>query len=92
MKKSTLAIQELRGALEHDPENSEYHALLGKIHLEKGLLGMANINLRQALKLNPEEPLALECLEKLKAQADNQPKPSHADLGSRLINFFNRKP
>lgn len=90
MKNTNQAVQELRDAIAHDPENSEYHALLGKIHLEKGLSGMANINLRQALKLNPEQPIALECMQKLQAQANSQNKQP-ADLGSRILSFLNRK-
>jgi Flp pilus assembly protein TadD len=91
MKRLTLAVQELRDAIHNDPQNSEYYALLGKIHLEKGLTGVANINLRQALKLNPEEPLALECMKKLSTEAESQSKHSASGLTDRLFNFLSRK-
>jgi Flp pilus assembly protein TadD len=91
MRNSTSAVQELRGAIENNPYKSEYHALLGKVHLEKGLTGMANINIRQALKLNPEEPLALDCLKKIKVQTVNQEQESAQGITNRVMNFLNGK-
>ena len=90
MRDTKLAVQELRDAIEADPYSSDYHALLAKIHLDKGLPGMANINLRQALKLNPEDALAQECLQKLQAQSTKSNK-TERDLGTRLMNLLNRK-
>lgn len=91
MRNSTSAVQELRGALENNPYNSEYHAMLGKVHLEKGLTGMASINIRQALKLNPEEPLALECLKKIKVQTVQLGQDATPGMTNRLMKFLNRK-
>jgi Tfp pilus assembly protein PilF len=68
MRNYNLAVQELRDAIQVDPYNSEFHALLAQVQLEKGLTGMANISLRQALKLNPEDAIALECLRKMERQ------------------------
>ena len=92
MRKTGAAVQELQGAIEADPYTSDYHALLAKIHLDKGLASLAKLNLRQALKLNPADPLAQECQKKLEAQAAQPPEPPPAsDLGSRFKNFLNRK-
>jgi len=91
MRNSTSAVQELRGAIENNPHNSEYHAMLGKVHLEKGLTGMASINIRQALKLNPEEPLALECLKKIKVKTVQPDQETNPGMTNRLMKFLNRK-
>ena len=88
LRNSSLAVQELRDAIKQDPYNSEYHAMLGKIHLEKGLTGMANINLRQALTLNPDDTLALQCLKKLKAHALNPTDSANSSLVNRLLGFL----
>lgn len=88
LRNSSLAVQELRDAIKQDPYNSEYHAMLGKIYLDKGLTGMANINLRQALTLNPEDTLALKCLKKLKAQASPPPDSEPPSLINRLLGFL----
>ena len=88
LRNSSLAVQDLRDAIKQDPYNSEYHAMLGKIHLEKGLAGMANINLRRALTLNPEDALALKCLKKLKAQSVRPPSSEAPSLVNRLKSFL----
>lgn len=92
MRKTGAAVQELQGAIEADPTTSDYHALLAKIHLDKGLISLAKLNLRQALKLNPNDALAQACQKKLEAQAAQPASPPPpADLGTRLKNFLNRK-
>lgn len=60
MKKGnwTQAVQELRDAIKIEADKSEYHALLGVAYLQQNLQGMAKVYLRQALKLNPRDPLA----------------------------------
>ncbi|MDJ0704079.1 MAG: hypothetical protein QNJ46_12420 [Leptolyngbyaceae cyanobacterium MO_188.B28] len=88
LRNSSLAVQDLRDAIKQDPYNSQYHAMLGKIHLEKGLTGMANINLRRALKLNPEDALALKCLKKLKAQSQHPSTVEAPSLVNRLKSFL----
>lgn len=90
LKKLSLALQELRDAIKLDPGNSEYHALMGKVHLDRGMTGMATISLRQALKLNPDESLALECMQELATQARDR-KANSASMTSRFLNFLNRK-
>ncbi|NJL20697.1 MAG: hypothetical protein HC895_07595 [Leptolyngbyaceae cyanobacterium SM1_3_5] len=91
MRKTGEAVQELQGAIEADPTTSDYHALLAKIHLDKGLTSLAKLNLRQALKLNPKDSLAQECQKKLDAQAAPVTPPPASDFGTRLKNLLNRK-
>ena len=48
-----LAIQELKDALNLDPQNSDYHCLIGQAYLLNKLPGMAKVHLKQALRLDP---------------------------------------
>lgn len=68
MKKEgwAMAVQELRDAIKIESNRSEYHALLAKAYLHQNLAGMAKVHFRQALKLNPKDPLALEYAKRLK--------------------------
>jgi curved DNA-binding protein CbpA len=89
------AIAELRDAIRLEPDKGEYHSLLAKAYLLQNLTGMAKVHFRQALKLNPKDPLALEYVSRLKLVLD-QPervlsnaavtKPAHG-----LFNLFGRK-
>jgi curved DNA-binding protein CbpA len=54
------AIQELREALTLNPKNSDCHTRLGVIYLKTNQATMAKIHFNQALKLNPQDPVALE--------------------------------
>ena len=67
MKKSNWkeAEQELRDAIKIEAGKSEYHALLGIAYLQQNLPSMAKVYLRQALKLNPQDPLACKFAHKL---------------------------
>lgn len=67
MKKSNWkeAEQELRDAIKIEAGKSEYHALLGIAYLQQNLQSMAKVYLRQALKLNPQDPLARRFAPKL---------------------------
>ena len=67
MKKSNWkeAEQELRDAIKIEAGKSEYHALLGIAYLQQNLQSMAKVYLRQALKLNPQDPLACKFAPKL---------------------------
>lgn len=47
------SVEELRDAIKLEPKNSDYHALLGIVHLQQKFLGMATVYIRHALKLNP---------------------------------------
>ncbi|WP_088890397.1 tetratricopeptide repeat protein [Leptolyngbya ohadii] len=59
------AIAELRDAVRLEPARGEYHSLLGKAYLMQNLPGMAKVHIRQALKFNPKDPLAVHYAVKL---------------------------
>jgi tetratricopeptide (TPR) repeat protein len=59
-KQWMMAWGVLHTALKLDSTNSKCHALLGIVYLNQDLVGMAKISFRQALKINPREPLALK--------------------------------
>lgn len=61
----TQVVQELRDAIKIKADKSDYHALLGVAYLQQNLQGMARVHLRQALKLNPNDPLATRFAAKL---------------------------
>ncbi|MBE9181218.1 J domain-containing protein [Oculatella sp. LEGE 06141] len=54
------AIQELREAIQLDAANSNCHSRLGIVYLKTNQITMAKIHFNQALKLNPNDSLALE--------------------------------
>lgn len=64
--KWTLAVGELRDAIKLESNNSDYYALIGFVHLRQNFPGMAKVYIRQALKLNPQQPLALKYATQLK--------------------------
>ena len=59
-EKWNLAVQELRDAIKLEPVNGDYYALLGVVHFQQKFVGMAKVYIRQALKINPQQPLALK--------------------------------
>jgi curved DNA-binding protein CbpA len=89
------AIAELRDAIRLEPDRGEYHSLLAKAYLLQNLPGMAKVHFRQALKLNPQDPLALEYVSRLKLVLD-QPERVLSDAAvtkpaNGLFNLFGRK-
>ncbi|UBF25447.1 DnaJ domain-containing protein [Kovacikia minuta CCNUW1] len=72
MKKAnwSQAVQELRDAIKIEADKSEYHAMLGIAYLHQNLKGMATVHFRQALKLNPQDPLATKYAAKLGIQTN----------------------
>lgn len=54
------AVMELREALKIDSKNAQAHTLLGLSHLKQNQLGMAKVHINKALKLDPENEMALE--------------------------------
>jgi len=87
MKKYNEAVKELRDAIQLDPMQGEFHAWLAKVQLTKGLTGMANISIRQALKLDPQNELALECQKLVEEQATDKngsPEDKQKGLGGLL--------
>jgi tetratricopeptide (TPR) repeat protein len=75
LAKWPLAVQELRDAIKLEPNNSDYYALLGLVHLKQKFIGMARVYIRQALKLNPQHSLALKYACKLKIQPGENTNP-----------------
>jgi curved DNA-binding protein CbpA len=65
-KNINAAIQELKDALRLEPKNSNYHCLLGQAYLLNQLPGMAKVHIKQALILNPNQPVAQKYARQLK--------------------------
>lgn len=86
------AVRELRDAIKLEPNNSDYYALLGVVHLRQSFVGMAKVYIRQALKLNPKQPLAVKYAAYLKLPItdQNDPKSVSKALGIavRLSQFL----
>ncbi|URR34965.1 DnaJ domain-containing protein [Thermosynechococcus sp. HN-54] len=92
------AIKELKDALKIDPRSARCNALLGKVYLEQGSLSMAKIHFNQALKLNPQEVMALQGLEtiqKKERKAQQQQKstepPKPEKKKSSFFGLFGKK-
>ncbi len=79
------ALKELRSAIQMDCNNSKCHALLGFVYMNQKLSGMAKVSFQQALKLNPEEPLALQYINQVSGVSPilekNQAKPKEEKKG-----------
>jgi curved DNA-binding protein CbpA len=76
---ATGAIQELKDALKLEPQNSNYHCLIGQAYLLNKLPGMARVHLKQALKFNPKNSVAQKYLTQLQEHA---PKDSNSQAQS----------
>ncbi len=90
-----LAVLELRDAIKLEPYQSDYHALLGLIHFKQKFYGMARVYMRQALKLNPENRLALKYASVLKLSCQGTPHPKSIGkalgIAALLGKFVHRK-
>jgi curved DNA-binding protein CbpA len=97
------AIQELREALKISPTNAQCHTRLGVVYMKQNQTTMAKIHFNQALKLNPQDPVALEGKRRLdqdpttgaaqsKAAKAQKPKDSKSDQsGGGLFGLFGGK-
>ncbi|MDJ0795624.1 MAG: DnaJ domain-containing protein [Calothrix sp. MO_167.B12] len=85
-----LAVPELRDAIKLQPQQSDYHALLGLVHLKQGLTGMARVYIRQALKLNPEHRLALKYAPRLKITQNQHPSPTSMAKAVGIAAIFSK--
>lgn len=74
-KQWSLATSELRDAIKLQPGNSDYYALLGVTYLEQKFVGMAKVYIRQALKLNPQDALALKYAAILQMEDNHKTNP-----------------
>lgn len=75
LAKWPLAVQELRDAIKLEPNNSDYYALLGLVHLKQKCIGMGRVYIHQALKLNPQNSLALKYAPEVKIQSGKNTNP-----------------
>jgi curved DNA-binding protein CbpA len=82
------ALKELRSAIQLDCNNSKCHALLGFVYMNQKLSGMAKVSFQQALKLNPDEPLAKQYINQVSSTnangtngAKNDPKAKNDKKG-----------
>lgn len=96
------ATRELKDALKLNSSRSTYHALLAVAYLKQDLPTMARVHCRQALKLNPKDPLAMQYAPKLGVPVEGAEtrkpggKPSGKGANSSssggLFNFFGKRP
>ena len=93
--KLTIAVQELRDAIKLEPNNSDYYALLGLVHLKQKFMGMARVYICQALKLNPQNSLALKYAPELKIKLGENTNPKSMakamSIAALLSRFTQRK-
>lgn len=82
------ALKELRNAIQIDCNNSKCHALLGFVYMNQKLAGMAKVSFQQALKLNPEEPLALQYINQVSGIATNGDKSQSKAKEEKKGGFF----
>jgi len=78
-RNATGAIQELKDALKLEPHNSNFHCLMGQAYWLNKLPGMARVHLKQALKLNPQDPVAQKYLNQLQNE-----DPEHHHSSGRV--------
>jgi len=70
-----FALKELRSALQIDNTDSKLHSLLGYVYMHQQQTGMAKVSFQQALKLNPQEPLALQYINKVSVDRAQKKDP-----------------
>ncbi|NUN63612.1 DnaJ domain-containing protein [Pseudanabaena biceps] len=82
------ALKELRAAIQIDCKSSKCHALLGIVYLNQKLAGMAKVSFQQALKLNPQEALALQYISQVDGTSSNKDQPPKKDGKEKKGGFF----
>ncbi len=89
-KQWSLALKELRNAEQLDANNSKCHALFGIVYMNQKLLGMAKSSFQKALRLNPQEPLAVKNINKIdeSGKMTNDPKPKEKDKAKPKKGLF----
>ena len=91
------AIQELRDAVRIEPNNSNYHSMLGQAYLLQKMTGMAKVHFRQALKLDPKNAIASKYARQLEidvtppAKASDQRNGNGHSKSGGLFNIFGKK-
>jgi tetratricopeptide (TPR) repeat protein len=93
----TEAVVQLKEATKLDPKNSKCHGLLGMVYLKQKQMSMAKIHVTQALKLNPEEPVALQAKKQMTKPAEQGSSKSKGKSGKQdksgggLFGLFGKK-
>ena len=91
----SLAVQELRDAIKLDLTNSDYYALLGVVHFQQKFIGMAKVYIRQALKINPQQQLAVKYAALLQIKVNETVTPQSASkalgIAALLSKFLSQK-
>ncbi len=84
------ALKELRSAIQIDCNSSKCHALLGFVYMNQKLSGMAKVSFKQALKLNPDEPIAKQYIDQVGGAngGANGAKPDPKDKNDKKGGFF----
>ncbi|PSF31382.1 molecular chaperone DnaJ [Aphanothece hegewaldii CCALA 016] len=80
-------ILEIRDALKLEPNDSTSHALLGLAYLRQDQTSMARVHINQAIKANPQDPIAIES----KKELDQLLNPNIEMLGSKSKNAKGQK-
>jgi curved DNA-binding protein CbpA len=80
-KQWSAALKELRSAEQIDNSNSKCHALFGLVYMNQKLQGMAKSSFQKALRLNPQEPLALKHINNLDGSAQKNDDPKDPNKG-----------
>ncbi|MEE3717791.1 DnaJ domain-containing protein [Tumidithrix elongata RA019] len=81
-KEWSSALKELRSAIQIDCNNSKCHALLGVVYVNQKLAGMAKVSFQQALKLNPQEPIALKYMSQLGSKDSSSQSTTQANANT----------
>lgn len=93
----TEAVIQLKEAIKLEPKNSKCHALLGMVYLKQNQTSMAKVHIGQALKLNPQEPVALKAKKELEKPAEQSSGKSKDKAGKQdksgggLFGLFGKK-
>lgn len=93
----TEAVVQLKEAIKIEPKSSQCHGLLGMVYFQQKQLSMAKIHVNQALKLNPQEPVALKAKQQMTKPAAKESGKSKGKAGKQdksgggLFGFFGKK-
>lgn len=91
------AVVQLKEAIKLEPKNSKCHGLLGMVYLKQNQASMAKVHISQALKLNPQEPVALKAKKELEKPAEQSSGKSKDKAGKQdksgggLFGLFGKK-
>jgi len=84
-KQWMLAVKELREYLKIDTQNSYCQSLLGLAYMNQNLDGMAKVCFQQALKLNPQEAIAIQNISKVSI---SKASPNSDQKATKKRGFF----